>query len=354
MIDTDSGSRQHDERDCIGALIYMQNALGLHKMPLTAVKRAAVMAGYGNARHPLKTWLAGLAWDGTSRLATFMSDAFGTKQDDYTAAVGRCWLTSMVARVVEPGCIAQYMVVLQGLQGIQKSTALNTLVGDEWFLESHYDPIKQRVDFLGSLQGKWLIEIPEMHKIGGRHDSIEEIKGMISCRFDNFRPPYGAVSNEYPRQCILGGTTNRDTWNPDPTGGRRFWPAWCGAINLDYIREQREQLFAEALALYRAGRKWHDVPIELAQAEQEGVRERDEWESVILAHIRFKQLQQVTVGELLRDCLYIEAKDWTQPAQNRVSKALRANGYMRKQVKREWVYVHSASIATAQADTDDF
>jgi putative DNA primase/helicase len=359
MIDTADGARVFDKRDAIQALVYMQDVLGIHKMALSAVERAAVMAGYLDTRHPLKTWLSELTWDGVPRMATMMSDAFGMGQDDYTAAIGRCWLVSMIARIFDPGCKADCMPVLMGGQGEFKSTSLSVLAG-EYFLESHYDPIRKREDFLGSLQGCWLIEIPEMHKIGGNHDNTDEIKGILSCSTDSFREPYGTHVRVYPRQCIFSGTTNREQWNPDPTGGRRFWPGWVRGISLDYLREQREQLFAEALYAWRGGVLWYDPPLELATAAQESVRITDEWETLILDYVhRCGKQNGVSVSELLQSCLDIKPIDWSRPAQNRVGAALRATGYMRKQLrvngKQEWLYVYSQHVAKAQAATmDDF
>jgi putative DNA primase/helicase len=291
----------------------------------------------------VRAWLEGLKWDGVPRLASVMADGFGTGQNEYTAAVGRCWFGSMVARVMQPGCKADYMPVFEGRQGIRKSSAMR-VIGGQWFMESNEDPIHNRKDFLQSLQGRWLVEIPEMHAIAGRGSGIEKIKSIISTQTDWFRVPYGRGVQEYPRQCIFAGTTNQDQWNPDPTGGRRFWPIACGAIELGYLGDQREQLFAEAVAVYKQTGDWWTVPVELALAEQDARRERDAWEDLILPWLSSRPQSDITVAQVLTDVIGIEPGHWKQPEQNRVARALRANGWYRHRLNtgdRPWVYRNS-------------
>jgi predicted P-loop ATPase len=342
MLDTEGGATPLDEIRMIGMQVWMQETLQLPKMPLMAIERAARLAGDRNRRHPVRQWLQGLAWDGNERLPTLMADGFGAPQNDYTAAVGRCWLTAMVARVMSPGCQADYMPVFEGEQGIRKSSAMRIL-GGEWFTESSEDPINGRKDFLQSLQGKWLVEIPEMHSIASRFSGVEKIKAIISIRVDNYRAPYARNTIDYPRQCIFAGTTNAPEWNADPTGGRRFWPITCGSVNLDYLAEQRDQLFAEAVHRYTIGEPWHDVPVAKATVEQERRRQGDEWEQIIERFItewpdrsdfrgviwapRKDPLEQLTIGMILGDALGIQEGRWTRSDQMRVSSSMHALGW---------------------------
>jgi predicted P-loop ATPase len=348
MIDTDDGPVQMDEIRMIQAQIWIQQALQLPKMPLQAIERAARMVGDIHRRHPVRDWLKGLTWDREERLPTLMTDGFGAAQNEYTAAVGRCWLTAMVARVMRPGCQADYMPVFEGEQGIRKSTAMRILGGD-WFTESSEDPINGRKDFLLSLQGKWLVEIPEMHSIASKFSGVEKIKAIISIRVDSYRVPYGKSTMDYPRQCNFVGTTNSPEWNADPSGGRRFWPIACGAINLDYLTEQRDQLFAEAVHRFTIGELWYDVPHAQAQSEQEQRRQRDEWESVIERYItesperfdhrevfwrpREKPLDQLAVSDLLELALGIPPGRWTRSDQMRVAASLQALGWRKVRLR---------------------
>lgn len=347
-----------DRTVAIELLVWFQSVVQMHKLPLSAVERAAVIVGHHNRRHPVKQWLDTLAWDSFPRLANLMPDGFGCERNAYSEAVGRCWLIAMIARIYAPGCQADNMPVFEGSQGIFKSSAMRIL-GGNWFMESHVDPIRERKEFLQSLQGHWLIEIPEMHTIAGHGETgINKIKGLISNRSDTYREPYGTKTRPYPRQCIFAGTTNADQWNPDSTGGRRFWPIRCGAISREWLAENREQLFAEALSEYRAGTAWYDVPAEAAREEQEARRERDVWEELIIGYCDRQMTDSVTVGDVLTNCLKMEEREWSQSAQNRVARALKANGYMRRQLtvygRKQWAYQKSRAISAAQNDMDDF
>jgi len=359
MLETEQGDESLDEIRMIQMQVWMQQALWLPKMPLVAIERACRIAGAANPVHPVREWLQGLVWDQTERLSTFMADGFGAAQNDYTAAVGRCWITAMVARVMHPGCQADNMPVFEGAQGIHKSTAMRIL-GGPWFTESSEDPLNGRKDFLLALQGKWLVEIPEMHAIASRFSGIEKIKAIISIRVDSYRVPYGRNTEDYPRQCVFVGTTNADEWNADPTGGRRFWPIRCGAINTEYLTREREQLFAEALARYQRGESWWDVPVTDAAKEQENRRQSDAWEEVIERYVthypdrhdmsvglrwhpRTQDLEKLTLPELLGEALGLPEGRWDRASQMRVSSCLTALGWRRARVTtdtgRKWAYV---------------
>lgn len=334
ITDPDNTHRQFHKNDGLAALAWMQEALQLPKMGITAVTHAALLLGDRDKRHPIRDYLDGLQWDKRPRLPTLMADAFGAAQNDYTAAVGRCWFVAMVARIYQPGCKFDNAVVFEGAQGLKKSSALS-IIGGSWFLESAINPSKHQKDFLLSLQGKWIVEIPEFDRAG-------DITALLSIRNDTYRVPYGATSMDYPRQCCFVGTTNFETYSDDPSGARRLWGIYCGAIELDYLRENRDQLFAEAVARYRMGEAWWDVPADLAREEQSQRRTVDEWEGEILRFLdedptcwedrtvtwarRREPLQQVTVSEVLSKALQLPPRDWTQVNQNRVARCLKAIG----------------------------
>ena len=340
------GDKPFDRIAAIAALIFIQQQLYMRKLPLQSLERAAQHVGFMNRRHPVREWLSGLKWDGVDRLNTLMADAFGTDQDDYHASVGRCWLVSMIARVMQPGCQADYMPVFEGKQGTFKSSAMR-IIGGQWFVESHSDPIHDRKEFLQGLQGHWLIEIPEMHTIAGRGNGIEKIKGIITNRIDSYRVPYGVTVEPFPRQCIFAGTTNHDQWNPDSTGGRRFWPITCAGIELDYLSANRDQLFAEAVTVYERTHNWYDVPMEDAQREQDARRESDVWEEYVLPYA--ERVGEVSVSECLMHCLEIPKGQAKQNDQNRIGRILRANGYLRVNAniggRRQWIYRKSKALA---------
>lgn len=329
-----------DDADDLRLTVWMQRALELPDMLDIVVHKAVSARAHECRRNPLTDWLNGLTWDGEDRLRHLMPDGFGSVRNAYTEAVGRCFAVSLVARAFEPGCKADNMIVLEGPQGGGKTTALEIL-GGEWYSEMH-EAITGK-DFLQNLEGKWLVEISEMHSFS-RAD-VKRVKGIISGRNDYYRASYGRRSQDHPRGCIFAGTTNRDDWNEDETGARRFFPVNCIEINIDWIRSNRDQLFAEAVARFRRQESWSDIPLQDARSEQEARRNVDEWESVIRRYVaesphadpggavtwypRDAPLRETTVGDVLREALQIPEGKWNRADQMRVASALRLAGFVR-------------------------
>ena len=214
--------------------------------------------------HPVRERLNGLKWDGTARLDSWLTDYLGvepatgydaekSQAHRYTSEVGLRWLISAVARVYQPGCKADHCLILEGPQGVGKSTAAATLaLEDAWFADEIADLGTK--DSAQDLRGKWIIELGELSAL--KRGEIERVKAFMSRKVDHYRPSYGRRSQDFPRQCVFIGITNADAYLGDETGGRRFWPVKVGKIDLEKLKADREQLWAEAVAAYRAGEKW--------------------------------------------------------------------------------------------------
>jgi predicted P-loop ATPase len=210
----------------------------------------------------VRQYLDGLVWDRVPRLDHFAHRYLGVRLDpddqtykartsDFQRAACACWFISAVARIYQPGCKVDHVLILKGPQGGLKSTVFATL-GGEFFSDDIAD-LGSKDASLGAT-GAWIIELAELAAMA--RPEIEKIKSFISRSKDRFRPPYGKHNIEVPRQCIFGGSVNTDHFLRDDTGNRRFWPIECGEIDIEGLRRDRDQFWAEAVVRFRKGEKW--------------------------------------------------------------------------------------------------
>jgi hypothetical protein len=200
---------------------------------------------------PLLDYLNGLAWDGTERIGSWLVRYCGAEDNAYTREAGMRWLVSAVARAYRPGCKADHMLVLEGAQGARKSSVLAALAGEEWFSDSL--PPMNTKDASAYLNGKWIVEVAELEAM---RREVDAIKAFLSRTAEDYRPAYGRENVRELRRCVFAGTTNKDDWQRDETGGRRFWPIRVGEIDVPAAARDRGQLWAEAVAAFRRGERW--------------------------------------------------------------------------------------------------
>lgn len=281
------------------------------------------------AFHPVREYLDDCAdhWDGVDRLTQFAAMYLGAEDSDYARRVIPMFLISMVARIYEPGCKVDHMLVLEGRQGAMKSSVCRVL-GGKYFSDALPDIEKAGKDISIHLRGKWLIEVSEMHAMNRAETA--QLKAFITRPIEQFRPPHGRLEVIEPRQCVFIGTTNKDAYLRDDTGGRRFWPIVCGTIDPTGLARDRDQIFGEAVHRFRAGQHWwpdRDFEQTHILPQQENRYEADAWEDAIAAYV--KNLSRVTVGDVAQGALQIETKRLGRAEQNRIMAAISRLGFQR-------------------------
>ena len=251
------------------------------RVAATAVEAVAKDAAF----HPIKDYLNGLKWDGCKRIADFASNYLGAEAKPYHQAVSRCLFIAGVARIMWPGCKADYVPILEGVQDKGKSTAIELLFSP-WFSDDLAELGSK--DAAMQVRVAWGIEISELASMA--RGEIDRIKAFVTRKVDRFRPSYGRRVIEVPRQSMFIGSTNADSYLKDETGGRRFWPVRCdGKIRLDDIKRDRDQLWAEAVTLYNSGAPWWfaDGDTILAAREEQADRYvEDPWHQSIARFVR--------------------------------------------------------------------
>jgi putative DNA primase/helicase len=323
---------------------------------------AAQTVAHENGFHPVRDYLTALRWDGKSRLDSLLVRYLGAEDKPFTRAVGARWPVSAIARVFRPGCQVDHTLLLEGPQGIRKSTFLRVLAGDEWFTD-HVSDLGSK-DSRIELLGKWILEMGELDKV--RRGELERVKAFLTARIDHFRVPYGRRAEDVPRSCVFAASTNDQSPLTDESGNRRFWPVRCGRILIDDLTRDRDQIWAEAYKRYAAGSPWWFDTQDLHAAatdEQERRYDAGPWDEVILTWLdeptqRYEKdsgnslpvtpfvstRDGVTVTDVLLHAIGKPLDRFTQADRNQVSRCLIHNGWTRKQAgskehRGTWFYV---------------
>lgn len=269
------------ETDTVRIIDWLVRSEGLTVGP-KIVEQAVPVVAEAAAFHPVREYLEGLAWDGVERLPTWLSTYAGAEQNEYSAAVGARWLISAVARPMEPGCQVDCMLVLEGPQGIRKSTLFRSLVPDMALYSETGVTIGDK-DSYQVLHGVWIYLLDELDSL--KRGDVTKTKNFLTSPKDHYRPSYGRIARDFYRQCVFAGTTNEETYLVDRTGNRRFWPVRVvRPIDIAGVVRDRDQLWAEAFQRYCDGEHWYvDTPElrKLCEAQQAERVAEDPWEHFV-------------------------------------------------------------------------
>lgn len=278
-----SGWNKTDEASLAGYIDLNYNLYAPGKL-----KEAVLKVAVERSRHPVKEYLLNLPkWDGIKRVDTLLVKYLGAEDNIYTREATRKTLVAAVARAMNPGIKFDTVLVLNGPQGIGKSTLFSKL-GGKFFSDSLSISDMRDKTAAEKLQGYWILEIGEL--AGIRKIDEETLKSFLSRQDDKFRASYGYSVEDHPRQCIIVGTTNQEAgFLRDITGGRRFWPVKTpGDTKLKpWDIDDVDQTWAEVMEYYKQGEFLilSNKAEEFANAAQVDALESDEREGLVREYL---------------------------------------------------------------------
>lgn len=278
----------------------------LPSMSSQTLEEAVRMVAYRRRYHPLREKFGKLdgTWDGTRRLGSWLrrcclaEDEYDDNDplQQYLARVGTWLIMAICARVLTPGCKFDYMVIFEGAQGVGKSTLAQTL-GGGYYADTGL--VLGEKDSYQNLQGISVYEMGELDSLN--KSEVTKVKQFISSMTDRFRASFDKRAKDYPRQVVFIGTTNEDHYLTDPTGNRRFWPVRVTRqVDNDWLRENRDQLFAEALQCLKDGRRFFPNPKEqreLFEPQQQQRAVESAIESSIVRYLHDENQRVSPMGE---------------------------------------------------------
>lgn len=301
---------------------------GLKKVSLATLADAILLVSQEHLHHPVKEKLAAALWDGDRRVHRWMHDYLGAELNDYTETVGTCFFISIIARIYQPGCKVDYMPVLEGPQGEEKSKAVRGLALG-YYSDSLPDLDDDPIRVSQHLNGKLIIEVSDLSSFGKAETT--KLKAFVTRQTEIYTPKYGRYEVHEPRQCVLVGTTNKAVYLKDETGARRFWPVKCGAIDLAGLERVVMQLYAEAKALYEAKEPWwpsRQFELQTIKPVQDERYEHDVWADKIAAEFAHpKPGDFATIGIIAKDILGLELGRVGTNDQRRITSCLEMLGW---------------------------
>lgn len=256
-------------------------------------------------------FIRSIKWDKEERLKVWLHKTYNTPDDEYHQSVGSNWFKGLVKRICEPGCKFDYVLVLEGEQGIKKSTSLG-IIGNvypdqpSWHVETTMST--ENKDFFMQFSGKAIVEFSEGETLS--RTEVKRMKAIITMQSDKYRPAYGRLSLDFPRRCVFAMTTNQTEYLKDETGNRRWLPVACeGQANIDWLKDNRDQLFAEA---YHRVMGLNETTWEFPEEqmiEAQSARRVHSPNQDLIAHWYFNELKDeqreegITVHQVYRDAI---------------------------------------------------
>lgn len=350
-----NGTGEWEDIDDAELRLWFCGQFGFEKLTKDDLYDAISIAARRASFHDVRGYLLGLTWDERPRVRHWLTAYLGAAETPYTQRAGEIWLVSAVARVLNPdptkGIKVDHVLILEGAQELGKSTALKAL-GGQFFTDAPFR-LDNPTEAAMVIRGKWIIELAELDGLSRADTSAA--KRFFSQTEDRYRPPYGRRVSTVPRQCVFSGTVNHlGDYLRDETGNRRYLPVHCTRADIAELEQDRDRIWAEAVALYRAGVTWWPSAAErpIFGLEQEARYQVDAWEQLIASYLAFNpdvlrffgagdNEQGITTREILDKALKLDVAKWTRAEQTRIGNIMQRLGWPKKRAAsglREYYY----------------
>jgi predicted P-loop ATPase len=327
--DTDiSRVRANIEACFMGGMTKDGDEIGL-QINKTDIQDAIAQVAADNRYHPVQDYLNKSVWDGERRIHLVPKMILGADDSPINSLLVRKFFLSSVARPMKPGCKCDTVFILVGAQGARKSSLFDVL-SSPWFIDTPIDIGGDLVRAYMTMRQAWLLEWSELEPLlrSRRHETV---RGFLSSRKDDYIPKFGHYSVTVERSGVIVGSTNSDEFLNDETGERRYWPIHVGRINLDLAIKWKDQLWAEAVTLYRSGEPWW-----LADTEEQSVTPtrsryviRDVWAEPLLSWAPTFG-RPFTTTEALMFGIGMKLESCTRAEEMRVAKIFKTSGWERR------------------------
>lgn len=330
-----------EDSDDTHLLYYLQFDLNYKNANIQKVMEAVTIVAEAYSFNPITDYLDSVSWDGVPRLDTWLTKYCHVEDNKYTRFVAKALFLAACARAYKPGTKYDQMIVFEGAQGIYKSTLIKVLGGDFYAdiplnVGGEIESRRTAMKFLG----KWITECSEMTFVG--RQQAEDVKSYLSLTHDTVVLPYARRACDIARGWIILGSYNplgNNGYLVDPTGHRRFWPVLMnGKIQIDAIKEIRDQLFAEAVQRYKEGEKFHIEDPEIARIAKEEQSRREvteEWTPVI-EDFDIDPAKETLYGKssnwIAEHVIGVLPERYNRGTANRIARAMRSLGYKSKQL----------------------
>lgn len=286
-------------------------------------------------------WLSRLKWDGVPRIKTFLSDYFNAEKNEYTEAVSLYLWTALAGRVLKPGIKADMVPILVGDQGCGKSTGVAALSpSPDYFCEVSF--AEKDDDLARKMRGRLVGEIGELRGLHSKE--LETIKAFITRTHENWIPKYREFATQFPRRLVFVGTTNQDEFLSDDTGNRRFLPVRVSNVNVNGVKANRDQLWAEAKQVFIDNGIQFSAAERLAASEHDQYMIKDAWIETVGKWLNEPDIttgekpidkNYLTASEVLRWAIGLDPKNIGRREEIRISKNLQELGYKKTVTKVE-------------------